>query len=67
MQYRIRSKRNANLASVYNFLTNDFFYILAHKNLKVGDIVKSGPKIGYSLPIAEIPVGSYIHNITFLL
>ena len=60
--------RNANLASVYNFLTNDFFYILAPKNLKIGDIVKSGPKnepkIGYSLPIAEIPVGSYIHNIS---
>lgn len=60
--------RNTNIASIYNFLTNDFFYILAPKNLKIGDIIKSGPKneprIGYSLPISEIPVGSYIHNIS---
>jgi large subunit ribosomal protein L2 len=60
--------RNASIASIYNFLTNDFIYILAPKNLKIGDIIKSGPKnepkIGHSLPISEIPVGSYIHNIS---
>lgn len=60
--------RNSNIAVIYDFLTNNFFYILAPKNLKIGDIVKSNyitePKLGHSLPIAQIPVGSYIHNIS---
>lgn len=60
--------RNANIASIYEILKKDFFYILAPKNLKIGDIVKSGsnaePKIGHSLQISDIPVGSYIHNIS---
>jgi large subunit ribosomal protein L2 len=59
--------RNTNIASIYDFLNKTFFYILAPKDLKVGDIVKSGanaePKVGHSLPIEEIPVGSYIHNV----
>jgi len=60
--------RNANIASIYNTSTNDFFYILAPKNLKTGDIVKSGSnietKLGNSLPISKIPIGSLIHNIS---
>jgi len=60
--------RNANIASIYNKLNRSFFYILAPKKLKVGDIVKSGsnldPKLGYSLPISEIPVGSYVYNLS---
>lgn len=60
--------RNTNVASVYNYITKHFCYILAPKNLKVGDIVKTGKKaeakIGHSLPISKIPVGSYIHNIS---
>jgi large subunit ribosomal protein L2 len=60
--------RNANIASIYDTFTKMFFYILAPKNIKIGDIVKSGPnaepKLGNSLPLAEIPVGSYIHNIS---
>jgi large subunit ribosomal protein L2 len=60
--------RNSNIASIYNLTFNNFFYILAPKNLKVGDIIKSGiniePKLGNSLPIAEIPVGSLIHCIS---
>lgn len=60
--------RNANIASIFDYLKKDFFYILAPKNLKVGDIIKSGPglepKLGYSLPISEIPVGSYIYNLS---
>jgi large subunit ribosomal protein L2 len=59
--------RNSNIVSVYDFLNKQFFYMIAPKDLKVGDIVKSGtnvePKLGHSLPIAKIPVGSYIHNI----
>jgi large subunit ribosomal protein L2 len=60
--------RNSNVASIYDFLLNKFFYIIAPKHLKIGDIVKSGSnieaKLGYSLPISEIPVGSLIHNIS---
>lgn len=60
--------RNANIASIYDTEQKVFFYILAPHNLKIGDIVKSGlkaePKVGHSLPISNIPVGSYIHNIS---
>ncbi len=42
-------------------------YILAPVGLKDGDIVMSGAnaeiKVGNSLPLAQIPVGSLIHNI----
>ena len=58
--------RNAYIAAVFDFINNAFFYILAPKNLKVGDIVKSGlevePSLGSSLPIAKIPIGTAIHN-----
>lgn len=60
--------RNANIASIYEFLTKNFCYILAPKNLKIGDIIKSShiiePKLGHSLPLTKIPIGSYIHNIS---
>ncbi|HEM61133.1 MAG TPA: 50S ribosomal protein L2 [Chloroflexi bacterium] len=42
-------------------------YIIAPLGLKVGDVVESGPeadiRVGNTLPIANIPVGSMIHNI----
>ena len=42
-------------------------YILAPKGLKVGDIVESGEnvdiKVGNTLPIMNIPVGTFIHNV----
>lgn len=60
--------RNAYIAAVFDFINNDFFYILAPKNLKVGDIVKSGlevePSLGSSLPISKIPIGTAIHNVS---
>ena len=60
--------RNVSIASVYEFSKNFFFYILAPKNLKVGDIVESGlsPELntGNSLPLFKIPEGSFIHNIS---
>jgi large subunit ribosomal protein L2 len=34
--------RNANIASIYDFGRKEFFYILAPKNLNIGDIVESG-------------------------
>lgn len=60
--------RNAFIAAIFDFLNFDFFYILAPKNLKVGDIVKSGleiePSLGSSLPILGIPIGTSIYNIS---
>ena len=42
-------------------------YILAPHDLKVGDVVRSGAdadiKPGNALPLLNIPVGTYIHNI----
>jgi len=59
--------RNTNIASVFDISINNFFYILATENLKIGDIIKSGaniePKLGYSLPISEIPIGSIINSV----
>lgn len=60
--------RTANIIAIYDFLNKIFFYILAPKNTKVGDILKSGPrtelKLGNSLQLMHIPVGSYVHNIS---
>ena len=60
--------RTAFIASVYDFLNSSYFYMIAPKNLNIGDIVKSGfnaeIKIGHSLTLMKIPVGSFIHNIS---
>lgn len=58
--------RSANIALIaYKDGTKS--YIIAPKNLHVGDIVESGEnvdiKTGNALPIASIPVGTTIHNI----
>jgi len=59
--------RNCYISAVFDFINSEFFYILAPKNLKIGDIVKSGleiePSLGSSLPISGIPIGTPIHNI----
>jgi large subunit ribosomal protein L2 len=59
--------RTANIAAVYDYFHNDFFYFIATKNLKIGDIVKSSSstdlKLGHSLSIEKIPVGSFIHSL----
>jgi len=59
--------RNTNIATIYNFYNNSFFYFIATKNLKTGDVIKtnslSNPKLGHSLPLSKIPIGSYIHNL----
>lgn len=45
-------------------------YIIAPQNLKVGDTIMNGPdaeiKDGNTLPLANIPVGSFIHNIELI-
>ena len=42
-------------------------YILAPEGLNVGDVVESGAgvdiKVGNALPLANIPVGTFIHNV----
>ena len=58
--------RNARI-SLIHYNDGEKRYILHVKNLKVGDFVVSGSgsalKIGNSLPLSEIPLGTLIHNI----
>jgi large subunit ribosomal protein L2 len=58
--------RSANIALLH-YADGEKRYILAPEGLKDGDIVVSGEnveiKIGNSLPLKNIPVGSNIHNI----
>lgn len=59
--------RSCNIASVYHYNKNSFKYVIAPKNLSVGDIIKTGknaePKNGHSLPIEKIPIGCLIYNV----
>ncbi len=58
--------RSANIALIH-YVDGEKRYILAPKGLKVGDQILSGSKadikIGNSLPLESIPVGTVIHNI----
>ena len=58
--------RSANIALI-TYKDGEKAYILAPKGLKVGDIVESGEnvdiKVGNVLPIMNIPVGTFIHNV----
>jgi len=58
--------RSANIALLH-YLDGEKSYILAPNGLKVGTQVMSGPdadiKVGNALPLANIPVGTTIHNI----
>lgn len=58
--------RTANIA-LLNYVDGEKRYILAPVGLKVGDTVESGQsadiRSGNALPLANIPVGSLIHNI----
>ena len=58
--------RSANIALV-TYSDGEKRYIIAPNGLKVGDVVFSGPeadiKVGNALPLANIPVGTIIHNI----
>ena len=60
--------RTAFIASIYDFLNSNYFYIIAPKNLNIGDIIKSGinaeVKTGHTLTLTKIPIGSFIHNIS---
>lgn len=58
--------RSANIALLH-YADGAKAYIIAPNNLKVGDIVESGAdadiKVGNSLLLKDIPVGTLIHNI----
>ncbi len=58
--------RSAYIA-LLNYVDGEKRYILAPKGLNVGDTVMSGSnaeiKVGNCLPLADMPVGSVIHNI----
>lgn len=58
--------RSANIALVC-YADGEKRYIIAPNKLKVGDVIVSGSdsdiKVGNALPIANIPVGTIIHNI----
>lgn len=58
--------RTARIALLH-YVDGEKRYILAPVGLKVGDKIVSGPsaeiRVGNAMPIANIPVGSTIHNI----
>lgn len=58
--------RTANIALI-NYADGEKRYILAPKGLQVGQVIESGEsadiKVGNALPLANIPVGTVIHNI----
>jgi len=58
--------RSANIA-LLSYADGEKRYIIAPHELKVGDVLFSGPesdiKIGNALPLANIPVGTMIHNV----
>ena len=61
--------RNARIALVH-YTDGEKRYILHPKNLNVGDPILSGSnsplKIGNSLPLTEIPLGTPIHNVELI-
>ena len=61
--------RNARIALIH-YMDGEKRYILQPKNLNVGDTIFSGSgsplKIGNSLPLEEIPLGTSVHNIELI-
>lgn len=58
--------RTSNIALI-NYADGEKRYIIAPKGLKVGDKIESGEnadiKVGNSLPLANIPEGTVVHNV----
>ena len=58
--------RSANIALI-NYADGEKRYIIAPNHLEVGQVIESGAdadiKVGNALPVANIPVGTIIHNI----
>jgi large subunit ribosomal protein L2 len=62
--------RSARIALIH-YKDGEKRYILAPLGLKVGDPIESGPdapvRVGNAIPLANIPVGSTVHNIELTL
>ena len=60
------TNRTANIALI-NYADGEKRYIIAPNKLNVGDVIESGAeadiKVGNALPLANIPVGTIIHNV----
>ncbi|MBI4546817.1 MAG: 50S ribosomal protein L2 [Ignavibacteriae bacterium] len=58
--------RSARIA-LLKYKDGDKRYIIAPDALKVGDIIAAGPqvdiKVGNAMPLVNIPVGTFIHNV----
>ncbi len=58
--------RSSNIA-LLNYADGEKRYILAPHQIQVGDEVRSGPdaeiRTGNTLPLRDIPLGTYVHNI----
>ncbi len=58
--------RTSNIALI-NYADGEKRYIIAPKGLKVGDKIESGEnadiKVGNALPLANIPEGTFVHNV----
>ncbi len=61
--------RSARIALLH-YADGEKRYIIAPEGLKVGDTVMSGPdaeiKVGNALPLKNIPLGTFIHNIELI-
>ncbi len=61
--------RSARIALLH-YVDGEKRYIIAPEGLKVGDTVMSGPdaeiKVGNALPLKNIPLGTFIHNIELI-
>ncbi|MCS7297551.1 MAG: 50S ribosomal protein L2 [Bacteroidia bacterium] len=61
--------RTARIALLH-YVDGEKRYILAPEGLRVGDTVMSGsgvdPRVGNALPLREIPLGTFIHNVELL-
>lgn len=61
--------RTSYISALYNEKKKIYNYIITPKNLMVGNIIKSGfniteSKLGYSLPLKNISIGTLVHNIS---
>ena len=58
--------RTSRIALIY-YKDGEKRYIIAPEGLKVGDIVTSGSgvdiKVGNAMPLKEVPLGSFVHNV----
>jgi large subunit ribosomal protein L2 len=60
--------RNSNIASIFNIKLNCFFYVIAPKDLEIGNIIKYGleaeKRVGHSMSLRLAPTGCCIYNVS---